>query len=209
MTECAKEKQLKIDILCQTGDFLTHDQPVMMVFSDKIAINDKLKDYLVSYLTFGRDRSVFQDIGFSTQKLVEIALRAISPGINDPNTANQCILNIGRVLAKAGEKKDGYIVFFDTENEPRVTVPKHTFKDVIYHTFYQIRHYGKEDISVNLSIYQALLIAVKHASPENHKVIWDFEKYIDQGIHKEVMQQLDLEQLALKKRELAELTGNA
>jgi uncharacterized membrane protein len=208
LMECAEEKQLKIDILCQTGDFLTHGQPVMMVFSDKREISDKLKDYLASYLIFGRERSILQDIGFSTQKLVEIALRAISPGINDPNTANQCILHIGRVLAKAGEKKDGYIVYFDSDNEPRLTVPKHTFKDVIYHTFYQIRHYGKEDISVILSIYQALLISARHASPENKKVIWDFEKYIDQGIHKEILQQLDLELLALKKQELAELTGN-
>ncbi|MBY6037485.1 DUF2254 domain-containing protein [Fictibacillus nanhaiensis] len=209
LTECAEKNQLKIDILCQTGDFLTQDQPVMMVFSDKEVINDELKEYLLSYMTFGRERSVFQDIGFSTQKLVEIALRAISPGINDPNTANQCILNIGRVLAKAGEKKDGYMVFFDSENEPRLTVPKHAFKEVVYHTFYQIRHYGKEDISVILTIYDALTITARYALAENKKIVWDFEKYVEQGIQKEVLQQLDLEYIAKRKHELAKLTGNA
>ncbi|RBW69088.1 DUF2254 domain-containing protein [Bacillus taeanensis] len=52
----------------------------------------------LDYITVGESRTTFQDMEYGIQKLTEIALRAVSPGINDPNTAITCIKSYGNIL---------------------------------------------------------------------------------------------------------------
>jgi uncharacterized membrane protein len=53
---------------------------------------------------FGDTRTMQQDIAFGIMQMVDIALRALSPGVNDPNTANDLIVHIGGVLLALWER---------------------------------------------------------------------------------------------------------
>ncbi len=67
-------------------------------------IDDKLNDQLREAFILGAFRSVTQDIEFAINQLVEVALRALSPGINDPFTAINCIDWLGAGLSHLGER---------------------------------------------------------------------------------------------------------
>ena len=61
-----------------------------------------------------------EDIDLGIRKLVEIALRAISPAINDPNTAKNCIEEIGIILSKLAKHKLPSSYLTDDENKVRI-----------------------------------------------------------------------------------------
>src|SRR5690606_20871432 len=85
--EYAVKKNLEIEILAGIGEYVHEDKPLVNVYmtdEEGFPIND--------YFVIGNERTSEQDIEFAMQKLVEISLRAISPGINDPNTANDIII---------------------------------------------------------------------------------------------------------------------
>ena len=82
------------------------------------------------------------------QKLVEIALRTISPGINDPNTAINCIYIINTLLGKLSEIYGNYTIVTSKDKNIKITFEDFNFESDLYHIFYQIIHYGKEDLSV-------------------------------------------------------------
>jgi uncharacterized membrane protein len=142
---------------------------------------------LLETLTIGMGKSEIQDFSFAIQKIVEIALRAISPGVNDPNTANHCLKIIGILLGKIAELKDGYIIFKENDNkEGKAIFRTISFEKEIYYTLYQIVHYGKSDISVMLSMLQGLLFSIEKSRIENQKAIVSFVDYtwnkLDSGL---------------------------
>lgn len=53
----------------------------------------------------GRNRSMRQDVRFGFRQIVDVALRALSPGINDPTTAVQCIEHLGTILEMMAERQ--------------------------------------------------------------------------------------------------------
>ena len=46
----------------------------------------------------GASRTMQQDVGFGIRQLVDIALRGLSPGVNDPKTAHECVVHLGAII---------------------------------------------------------------------------------------------------------------
>ncbi|WP_064093406.1 DUF2254 domain-containing protein [Rossellomorea aquimaris] len=145
-----------------------------------------------SFIFMGRERMGEYDLAYSLQKIVEVALRAISPGINDPNTARDCIKYIGLILSETHDIQDGVLTMNDDNGHPRLLINLFSFNHILYKTFYQIVHYGKGDISVILSILDALIMIYREVDSERKHVVYDFHKYLIHGIDKEEMQEWDL-----------------
>ncbi len=112
------------------------------------------------------------------QKISEIALRAVSPSTNDPNTAIHCIRLLGILFSKISSYEDEFIIFADDENV--LIYKEFNFKRDIYFGFYQLVHYAVKDLSVVLSIYDALLTIKENATEKNVKSIEKFAKYVHQ-----------------------------
>lgn len=70
-------------------------------------------------------------------------------------------------------------------------VPQKPFEEILYSTFYQISHYGKDDISVLLAIIEALQKIVENNSDKHKKIVLDFSQYILEGIDVKQLKQLD------------------
>ena len=162
-----------------TGEFVTDDTVIFkLYFKDEEAMKKKITK-LQACITTGNTQTDLQNFNFSIQKIVEIALRAISPGINDPNTANHCLKIIGVLIGMIADIANGYLLIEDEENGGQsVAFELIDFNDIVYFTFYQIAHYGKEDISVMLSLVNALGYINEKASPENREVVLQFLDYL-------------------------------
>ncbi|WP_179884887.1 DUF2254 family protein [Bacillus sp. AFS015802] len=132
------------------------------------------------------------DLAYSLQKIVEVALRAISPGINDPNTARDSIKYLGLILSETHGIRDGILTLRDDDHKPRVSVTVFTFNHILYNTYYQIVHYGKGDISVILSIMDSLIMIHQEVDMERKQIVYDFHQYVLHGMDMDQMQEWDL-----------------
>jgi uncharacterized membrane protein len=176
-----------------TGQFLTDETRMFSVYYDKDSeLIENMDKKLQSCVVIGDTKTEKQDFSFILQKIEEIAIRALSPGINDPNTAIHCIRIIGISLRDLGGLEKGYIVMDeDTSEKSSVLVEAFDFKKLVYSSFNQIMHYAKEDYKVVLAIIKSLRFIIEKANPENQKIIKDYSEFIRDKINKKELNSIE------------------
>ncbi|MEZ5742344.1 MAG: DUF2254 domain-containing protein [Sphingomonadaceae bacterium] len=102
LADCADDKDMRIGLRLRTGDFVHPGKP--LVATDMREVDDEIAGRIRDCFALGGSRTPEQDIEFSLDELVEIALRALSPGINDPFTAISAIHWIGAATARLGAR---------------------------------------------------------------------------------------------------------
>ncbi|WP_113928551.1 DUF2254 domain-containing protein [Bacillus sp. P14.5] len=197
LLECTAANDFFIDFEIKVGMFIRKGQHLYTIYSQKESSGD-----LSEYLSFGSERMGKYDLEFSLQRISEIAVRAVSPSINDPNTARDCIRYLGVLLGETAELNDGHLTMMDKENKQRVRIPFFVFEELLYKSFYQIVHYADQDISVILALLEAMVIIQKEMPEGRQETVYSFHKYILQNIDKEELQEWDLKFLDDKITEL-------
>ena len=180
---------LKIDI----GDFISKNQVIAYLYFNEALTDEDLSTKLLKKFNIEKERIAYNDYRFSLQKIVDITLRAMSPGINDPNTSIHCISILGVLLSKLSEIPGRYTVIKDEDSQAEVVYEDFHFKEDLYFTFYQIVHYGKEDISIVLAIFNALKTISLSASKEKQNAIKGFSDYLYENSISNFSHQFDLE----------------
>lgn len=104
----------------------------------------------------GPVRTMQDDFEFGIRQIVDIALKAISPAVNDPSTAVTCIDHLSRLLGRVARRGDSEMVRRDEKGQALVVLPAHGFSRALDLAMNQIRQYGKSDIAVLLRLTRAL-----------------------------------------------------
>ena len=117
---------------------------------------EELDDGIRRSFTLGLERTLEQDALLGVQQLSDIALKALSPGINDPTTATLCIDHLGETLIRVVDLVDRPTAHLDDKGTPRVVFPRAGFDMFLQTAFWQIRHYGAGDPVVVLHLLQTL-----------------------------------------------------
>lgn len=151
LLKCAVENDLYIKLLHRPGDFVFQNADLMVVRSEH-EVEQKLKHKLGSFLIMGGNRIPEQDVEFAIHQLVQLALRAISPGINDPHTAITCIDHLGAAVRLINHKIIPGPFRLDEKGEKRLILNHVTYEGILDSAFNQIRQYanGSADISIRL-----------------------------------------------------------
>ncbi|MGB5823843.1 MAG: DUF2254 domain-containing protein [Proteocatella sp.] len=173
-----KDLDCKIFIDSSIGDYLSENQRVGAFYYPKGKTDEDFINQLSDYFSIGDERYAYNDYKFSLQKIIEISLRAISPGINDPYTAIRCIRMLGVLLGKLAGIDGHYTIIQSDESKAAIIYESLDFRKDIYYTFHQIVHYGKADLSVVLSLFEALEIISRKASIYNQIVVKEFAEYV-------------------------------
>lgn len=145
----AASHDMVIEVIHPIGSFVTKEDVVLICYQEGEATLE-LDDYII----IGPEPSSEQDVSYALQKLVEIALRAISPGINDPNTAILCIRHFSGLLPLALAESAEFLQF--SSEKGKVIVPHMNARELLHHTFSGIAHYGREDVNVLMASLEAL-----------------------------------------------------
>ena len=95
-------------------------------------------------------------------ELVEIAVRSLSPGINDPFTAINCIDHLGAALGRLAERRLPTAHRCDEEGKLRVVADPVTFPDVLDAAFNQIRQYGRDSVAVIVRLLETFTSIANH-----------------------------------------------
>jgi len=110
------------------------------------------------------ERTLEKDIHLGFRQLADIAIKALSPGINDPTTATMCIDRLGEALIRARELRSGYLVRADEQGRPLVTRPSPGFDEFLETSVRQIRHFGAADTTVIEHLLHVLEAVADHAA---------------------------------------------
>ncbi|WP_393964682.1 DUF2254 domain-containing protein [Exiguobacterium sp. S22-S28] len=163
------------ELLMKSGGHVTIDVAIGSYITQGQRIGSAEQEDVEQGILIGPTRSAEQDFPFVIQKLSEVALRAISPGINDPNTARHAMRQIGDLFRRYAVLPDGNLL---VKGEGSVTVKRLSFSELLYLTFYQLRHYGEEDISVLATMLESLEIMKRNALPEHKASIDRFVPFV-------------------------------
>ncbi len=120
------------------------------------ALDDTLRSAFKNAVMIGLERTPVQDVEFSVRQLVEIALRALSPGINDPFTAIAVIDRLGASLALAVERGEAQSVWRDEDGAVRLIVATSSFGGIADLSFNQIRQAAASHPDVLISLIDTL-----------------------------------------------------
>lgn len=202
LTNKAKEHGFYLLFTKRMGDFVTERSTIAEVYFNKKPPKDL---DVTAYIEIGEERTPLQDAEFALQKLAEVALRAISPGINDPNTANNCIRYMSRLLIEFGEVEAEAVSYLDDTKEQRITLPQRTFQEILYTAFYQIRIYGEKDISVVLTMLECLILTAEGSEKVVRNNIKDMYEFLVGSIKEQYFEPLDIKKIEEKKAVLEEL----
>ena len=107
-------------------------------------------------IDIGTSRTLQQDVEFGVLQIVDIALKAISPAVNDPSTAINCVDHLSRILIRFVSREQPSRLLYDPPGVLRVSIPWPDFDQMLHSAFDQIRLYSKSDAAVSLRLLRAL-----------------------------------------------------
>ena len=113
-------------------------------------------------VTIGHERTMQQDISYGIRQLVDIAVKAMSPGINDPTTAGDAVGHLASILTVLARRSLDPLVLSDPSGRVCVFVQQPSFPDYLESAVSQIRRYGAADPEVLLALLD-LCREVAHA----------------------------------------------
>jgi uncharacterized membrane protein len=129
LTELASERGVVVRLLRRQGQFVTAGSPLALV-TPADRDGDEIARKVNRAFLYGDERSTSADPEFAIEQLVEVAVRALSPGVNDPFTAIRCIDRLGSSLALIARRRLPTFHRFDDEGSPRVFERRLTYSGV-------------------------------------------------------------------------------
>lgn len=130
----AQDAGTTIWLVARPGDFVVEGTPVALVHPPPADLKG-VENAIRSANTFGADRTSRQDVSFAAQQLVEVALRALSPGMNEPFTAMTCIDRLGQGLAKLARRRIPSARRLGEDGVLRVIARPRGFDELLVETF--------------------------------------------------------------------------
>ena len=130
MLTLAREKDLVIRLLRKPGHFVRQDLAVALVWPAG-RVDEEMEGQIRHAFRIGNVRTPTQDVDYAVNQLVEMAVRAMSPAINDPFTAMTCLDYIAEGLAlfiRQGEKGSHY---YDRDGKLRLVLKPVTFAELL------------------------------------------------------------------------------
>ena len=151
----AKTLKLRARMLRRVGQFVPAGVPLLAVAPAK-RLDTQGADALRAAFDIGPARTLQQDVEFGVIQIVDVALKAISPAVNDPSTAITCIDQLTRILIRFAGRKPPVSLICDPPHIVRVIVPWLDMAGLLDTAFEQIRHYASADAAVSLRLLRAL-----------------------------------------------------
>ena len=150
----AKSYQVCVHLERRVGQFVPSGVPLMRVSKPERVPADRAL-HLLATIDIGPARTMQQDVEFGIIQIVDIALRAMSPAVNDPSTAISCVDQLSRIVILWVSRIPPPSHYYAPPHILRLFVPWISFDGLLDTAFEQIRHYAAADIAVSLRLLRA------------------------------------------------------
>ena len=169
--DIARKHDLLLRIERRPGDFVLVDEPLVRAWpADRV--DEDVAKRLRKVFMVGVRRTQTQDVEFSINQLVEVAVRALSPGINDPFTAISCVNQLASGLCHLAQREIPSAFRLDNDGKLRVIATgATTFTGMVDSAFNQIRQYGRSSASVTIRLLEAIERVLHCTSDDRYRAI--------------------------------------
>lgn len=164
---------LTIRIERVVGDFVLSGEPLASIWP-ALAATEELATMVRRGCVLGPDRTLEEDAELPIRQLADIAVKALSPGINDPTTATTCLDRLAQLLARAAHN-DPAPAFRREDSPVCLVVSAVPFGGLVETAFGQVAHYGAGDATVIVHLLH-LLGRLAALVPPSHR-----PALVDQG----------------------------
>lgn len=162
IVDVAKEHDVVVQELFTVGTSVIADGPVLRWWPrsqeappDR-TLAKQIADRLASTITIDYERTPTQDIEFGLRQLVDIALRALSPGVNDPTTAVHALSHVSAVLVEFDRMPQQPYTLADEGGQPRLVQRRVEFEELLELAMTQTRRHGASDPDVAARLFRML-----------------------------------------------------
>ncbi|MCW8087808.1 DUF2254 domain-containing protein [Sabulicella glaciei] len=158
---------LRLDF--RAGDFVVAGDRRILVWPAEMAEAAE-RDSICELATVGRERTPTQDLEFAVRHLVEVAVRALSPGINDPATAIAVVDRLRGCLSRLAGRQLPRRRLRDAQGRLRVMRQTTTFAGTLDAAFNQIRQAAAKHPAVVIHLLEAIARIAEHGRTEEQCV---------------------------------------
>ncbi|MCY7319235.1 MAG: DUF2254 domain-containing protein [Ramlibacter sp.] len=157
----ASQEDLLLRLERRPGHYLVKGRAMVMVWPGD-RVTETLVDKMNAAFVLGNQRTAAQDVEFSVHQLVEIAVRALSPGINDPFTAIACVDRLGSGLCRLARRGMPSALRFDRQGQLRLVAPGPSFAGIADAAFNQIRQSARSNPAVAIRMLDVIAQVAGH-----------------------------------------------
>jgi uncharacterized membrane protein len=180
LLELASAAGALIEVRATVGDTLVEGTPILLMRGGRAIDAAKLR----AAILLGSERTFEQDPKYAIRLIVDIAIKALSPAVNDPTTAVQALDQLEDVLLRLGRRRLEIGALRDASGALRLVVPFPAWEDFLTLAFDEIRGYGADSVQV-MRRMKALAADLISALPaERHGPLRRQQQRLDASIAK-------------------------
>jgi uncharacterized membrane protein len=189
----AEERDLVLTVELRPGDFTVEGEVLARAYPAERVVNGT-SETITGAFVFGPERTQTQDPEFVLSELVEIAVRALSPGINDPTTAMLCVDRLGAALARIAARPMPSAERYGSDGRLRIVAKRYGFRGLVEAALNPIRQYGRESVPVTVRLLETIARIAQHAQRnEDREVLLRQAVMIERGSREASFDPGDLE----------------
>lgn len=181
LKETAERSNGVVELVPEVGDFVAVDEPLFnLYFSDRSIPEETLR----ASVALGSERTMDQDPTFAFRIVIDIALKALSPAINDPTTAVLAIDQLHRMLRLVGKRNLRTDELLDDSGRLRVIFRTPNWEEFVHLAFSEIRSCGSNNLQVVRRLRAMIENLVQTLPAHRHAVLLEQLALLDREIEK-------------------------
>ena len=179
LVDLASRSGAIVVMIAAVGDTLVEGSGVLRVHGGNSSLDErKLRGAVI----LGGERTFEQDPKYAIRLLVDIAIRALSPAINDPTTAVQALDQLEDLLLRLGKRRLAIGALRDGSGALRLVVPYPEWDDFLILAFDEIRFYGGTSVQVMRRMKALAADLIRALPPERHESLRHYQRRLDSTI---------------------------
>ena len=193
----ARELDLVAVASTMVGEFVVQGAPLLWLWAPSPEASPPdpatFGEALPVAIRVGYERTAEQDVAFGVRQLADIAVKALSPAINDPYTAIQALEHLGVLLAKLVRRPLGNQRLYDDAGTTRVLVPGRDLSYYLDLATGQIRRYGCAEPRVDRALLRVLATTASFCqNPDDRALIAVHVQLVLEDAQRTIAQPADL-----------------
>lgn len=192
--DLSEEQSLIVQVERVPGDYILPGSLLAWVWP-KTSIDKKIHDNIREAFLIGPERTLQSDVELGIRQIADIAIKALSPGINDPTTATLCIDRLSEAMVLLGRRQRPSEVRRGGDGDVLVMLASASFDHLVDVAFSQIRQYGAGDATLAAHLAATLGRVAAMVPPERRQPFIRHAHLVVESAHSELSVQQDIERV--------------
>lgn len=208
LIDVARRNDLLLRLAYRPGDFVNRGKVFILAYPAE-RVSDDVAHALHNAFAWGRRRTQAQDLTFLANELIEISMRALSPSLNDPFTAMNCVDWLGSALINFADKSIPTAFRYDEDRRLRVIARPLTFNSFADEVFDKLRPYVAADENTILHMLRVMgEVMMELENDQYRQVVYDHARVYRDAAFELITTERVREQIEARHRVIARIARN-